>query len=76
MNYDFEKRQEFGQRFLRLIGQIRELRKDVDSPALESSLREMEYTNYLALVYLGMEEGVSPETSDEWERVGAVDTSL
>jgi hypothetical protein len=63
--YNFEKREEYGLKFLEVIRQIRELRNQVDSPALESCLREMEYANYFALIYLGMEDGASPETWDE-----------
>lgn len=64
-NYDFAKREEYGERFLALIDQIRSFRQDVDSPALESCLREMEYANFFALVHLGMEDAVSPE---EWSQ--------
>lgn len=60
-NYDSAKRTEYGERFLTLIHQIRALRCDVDSPALESCLREMEYANFFALMYLGAEDSVSPE---------------
>lgn len=64
-SYDSAKREVYGERFLGLIGEIRSLRHDVDSPALESCLREMEYANFFALVHLGMEDAVSPE---EWSQ--------
>lgn len=63
--YNSEKRVQYGEEFLHLIQHIRDLRQQVDSPALESCLREMEYANYLALMYLGVEDSVSPETWDE-----------
>lgn len=63
--YDSEKRGQYGEEFLKLIQHIRSIRKKVDSPALESCLREMEYANYVALMYLGIEDSVSPETWDE-----------
>lgn len=63
--YDSDKRREYGEKFLDLIGQVRRLRQEVDSPALESCLREMEYANFFALVHLGMEDAASPETWDE-----------
>ncbi len=63
--YDLDKRREYGEKFLDLIGQVRRLRQEVDSPALESCLREMEYANFFALVHLGMEDAASPETWDE-----------
>jgi hypothetical protein len=63
--YDAAKRAEYGERFLALIRQVRALRRDVDSPALESCLREMEYANFFALMHLGVEDAVSPEAWDE-----------
>lgn len=64
-DYDSAKRTGYGERFLDLIRQVRALRRDVDSPALESCLREMEYANFFALMHLGMEDAASPETWDE-----------
>lgn len=63
--YDMEKRAGYGGEFLELLRRIRGLRREMDSPALESCLREMEYAGFLALMYLGMEDGVSPESWDE-----------
>ncbi len=70
--YNSAKRAEYGERFLGLIREIRQLRQEVDSPALESCLREMEYANFFALVYLGVEDAVSPEAWDEEAKEEAV----
>jgi len=63
--YDEEKRKKYGEKLRQMLREIRNFRNEVDSPAIESSLREMEYAAYQALMYVGMEEGCSPETWDE-----------
>lgn len=69
--YDSAKRAGYGERFLALIQEVRALRSEVDSPALESCLREMEYANFFALMHLGVEDAVSPEAWDEESKEAA-----
>lgn len=63
--YDADKRAEYGEEFLQIVRQVRELRREMDSPALESCLREMEYAGFFALMHLGMEDAVTPDSRDE-----------
>lgn len=63
--HDSEKRANYGEEFLQIVRQVRVLRRKVDSPALESCLREMEYAGFFALMHLGMEDAVSPDSRDE-----------
>ena len=63
--FETAKRREYGETFLDLIQQIRRFRREVDSPALESCLREMESANFFALMHLGMEDAISPDSQDE-----------
>ncbi len=48
----------------RVRDDLRSVRDDTDSPAIESCVREMEVQCHMALAYLGIVESIFPDVAD------------
>ncbi len=48
----------------RVRDDLRAVRNDTDSPAIESCVREMEVQCHMALAYLGIVESIFPDALD------------